>query len=325
MGRRRQKDLDLPPRLHRKGDAYYYVTSTEPRRWIKMGKDLAEAKLAWAKLEGEQPDNNDKAFSAVAKRYKKEIFPTKAPQTQKDNTKELENLLSAFGHMPIDAIKPQHIQEYMEIRGQAAKVRANREKALFSHIFNFARSRGYTEAINPCQGIKGFKEAGRDRYIEDDEFRAVWEKVHYTVQDAMDLAYLTGQRPADVLKLNRADIKDGALWITQNKTGKKLRIQIMGELATVINRILARTRQITSLALIQDDKGHRLTYCALRSRFDKARELAGVNFQFRDIRAKSATDTDDLAHAQKLLGHKNRDMTEHYTRNKIGEKVKPLK
>lgn len=117
----------------------------------------------------------------------------------------------------------------------------------------------------------------------------------------------------------------GSLWITQNKTGKKLRIQIIGELDSAINRILARPRPISSAALIQDDKGHRLTYCALRSRFDKARELAKVNFQFRDIRAKSATDTDDLAHAQKLLGHKNRGMTEHYTRNKIGEKVRPLK
>jgi hypothetical protein len=44
-----------------------------------------------------------------------------------------------------------------------------------------------------------------------------------------------------------------------------------------------------------------LTQCALRSRFDKARTLAKVDFQFRDIRAKAATDTGDLAHSQKLL------------------------
>mgnify|MGYP002134247567 FL=1 len=36
----------------------------------------------------------------------------------------------------------------------------------------------------------------------------------------MDLALLTGQRPADVLKLTRADIRDGALHLKQNKTGK---------------------------------------------------------------------------------------------------------
>jgi hypothetical protein len=77
--------------------------------------------------------------------------------------------------------------------------------------------------------------------------------------------------------------------------------------------------------LIQDENGQPLTYFALRSQFDKARELAGVSFQFRDLRAKAATDTGDLAHSQKLLAHKNRDMTEHYVRSRFGERVKPLR
>jgi integrase len=142
----------------------------------------------------------------------------------------------------------------------------------------------------------------------------------------MDLAHLTGQRPADLLKLNRGDIRDGLLFFTQNKTGNKLRIEITGELETLIARILSREHQTTGGdGLIQDGNGQRLSYGALRSRFDKARIAAGVSFQFRDIRAKTATDTDNLALAQKLLGHKTRTMTEHYTRNRKGDKVSPLK
>ena len=64
---------------------------------------------------------------------------------------------------------------------------------------------------------------------------------------------------------------------------------------------------------------------AMRSRFDKARRAAGVSFQFRDIRAKTASDTGDLGHSQRLLDHKNRDMTEHYVRDRIGQRVKPLR
>ena len=135
----------------------------------------------------------------------------------------------------------------------------------------------------------------------------------------MDLAYLTGQRPADLLKLSRGDIRDGMLWFTQNKTGKKLRINIVGELATLIERITGRQHSVKGGdALLQDGSGQRLTYGALRTRFDKARKAAGVDFQFRDIRAKTATDTDDLARSQQLLGHKTRAMTEHYTRNRKG-------
>lgn len=49
-----------------------------------------------------------------------------------------------------------------------------------------------------------------------------------------------------------------------------------------------------------------------------------MNFQFRDLLAKAATDTEDLAHAQKLLGHKNRSTTEICNRERRGELVKPL-
>ena len=68
--------------------------------------------------------------------------------------------------------------------------------------------------------------------------------------------------------------------------------------------------------MIQDDNGLAFSQTALRSRFDKARTLAKMDFQFRDIRAKVATDTGDLAHLQKLLAHKNRVLKEHYIKNR---------
>ena len=141
----------------------------------------------------------------------------------------------------------------------------------------------------------------------------------------MDLALLTGQRPADVLKLKRTDIRDGALWVVQNKTGARLGIEVTGELAAVIARINERPRRAISAWLVQDENVQPVSSFALRSRFDKARTLAKVDFQFRDIRGKAATDTGNLAHSQKLLRHKNREMTEHYVKARMGERVKPLR
>jgi integrase len=161
--------------------------------------------------------------------------------------------------------------------------------------------------------------------VTDTEFRAVREKADQTLRDTMDLALLTGQRPADVLKIQRADIHDGALWIVQNKTGVKRAIELTGELAQLIERINGRPYVRRSAYLIQDTDGKPQGTFAMRSRFDKARRRAGVSFQFRDIRAKAATDTGDLAHSQRLLGHKHRDMTEHYVRRRASEKVKPLR
>ena len=325
MGRRRQANFDDPPRFHKKGKVWYHVSGSTPRVWTKLSSDRAEALRLWAQRECVREDDSTKLFSVVARRYIREVFPTKSVQTRKDNDKELANLLKVFAHMPIDAIAPMHVREYMDIRGQTAKVRANREKALFSHIFNKAREWGYTALQNPCQGVKGFKETGRSRYITDAEFDQVKAHAHFTVIDAMDLALLTGQRPADVLKLKRTDIREAALWIVQNKTGARLGIEITGELAAVIARINARPRKAISVYLIQDENGQPLTQCALRSRFDKARTIAKVDFQFRDIRAKAATDTGDLAHSQTLLGHKSRDMTEHYVKRRRGDRVKLLR
>lgn len=326
MGRKRTINHDLPPRMSLKGKMYYHVSTDAPRKWTKLGQDLFIAKRLWAEIEGERPDPNICTFRGVAARYRKEVFPTKAPQTQRDNEKELTRLEAVFGSMPIEAIKPHHIKRYLDERGKTAKVRANREKSLFSHVFNFARACGYTDATNPCAGVRGHRETGRDRYIEHDEFLAVWNAAHYTVQDAMDLALLTGQRPADLLKLNRGDIQHEELCLSQNKTGKPLRIAIIGELKGLIERITNRPhRAMGNDALLQDGNGQRLTAGALKTRFNKARKTAEVSFQFRDIRAKTATDSESLAHAQKLLGHKSRTMTEHYTRNRKGEKVNPLK
>ncbi|MDN7478131.1 tyrosine-type recombinase/integrase [Burkholderia multivorans] len=69
---------------------------------------------------------------------------------------------------------------------------------------------------------------------------------------------------------------------------------------------------------------------ALRFRLDRARDAAGIeknDFQFRELRAKVATDkesSDDLRSTQTLLGHDNVSMTEHYVRTR-GKKVTPTR
>ena len=93
----------------------------------------------------------------------------------------------------------------------------------------------------------------------------------------------------------------------------------------MIARIASRARVRRSTFLIQNDNGRPLSMLGMRGRFDKARKAAGVAFQFRDIRARTASDTGDLEHSQELLGHRNRDMTEHYARERIGQRVKPLR
>lgn len=371
MGRKPTKNTNCPPRMRpreqRSGKTYYYYDTGEtPRREIPLGDDYVLAVRKWAELEGDKTNRAAKlvTFRYVAERYMREVIPTKAPRTQRDNLTELDYLYAFFDEppAPIDDIEPVHIRQYMDwrvkksneqilamnvsraerklkplkITGKEGQVRANREKALFSHIFNMARNWGLTSAQNPCAGIKGYSESGRDVYVEDAEFKAVWDVADQPTRDAMDLAYLTGQRPSDTLGYDETDIRDGSLLVQQGKTGKKLRMEIVGELAALIDRILARKRsyekKVVFTQLIVNEKGEQFTLHALQQRFDKAREIAGVDkatFQFRDLRAKAGTDkadsSGDIRQAQRQLGHSSVTMTEAYVRNRKGDKVGPTK
>ncbi len=50
MSRPRVVDPELPPRLRRKGGAYYYVTKTRPAKWIPLGSDRGEALQLYTKI-----------------------------------------------------------------------------------------------------------------------------------------------------------------------------------------------------------------------------------------------------------------------------------
>lgn len=309
--------------MRQKGHAFYYDTRAKPRKWLPLGSDYQQALIDWAKLEGKQVDPTQATFRVVFDHYKREIYPTKAPSTQYGNDREAQNLLLVFGNSPLDTIEPLDVRKYMDARGKVAPVRANRERALLSHVWNFARSKGYTKLANPCRGIARFTETGRDKYVSDTEFRAVWNAADWPTRDAMDLAYLTGQRPSDVLKLMFSDITDGLLHLKQNKTHVRLRILVEGELADVIERIRTRDQKAKGLWLVQDENGQRLTYWQFNRQFNEAIAKTGVEFQFRDLRGKAATDLDNLHEAQLLLGHANQSRTEKYVKRIAGSVTKP--
>jgi integrase len=166
------------------------------------------------------------------------------------------------------------------------------KKALLSSIWNFARENGYTSLANPCSGVKGNKETGRDIYVEDEVLARAYQHADQPLRDALDLFYLTDQRVADTLKMDERDIKDGKFSVQQGKTGAKRRIEIIGELKVVTDRIMARKagQKIRSTRLVVIDSGQPMTASMLGKRFDDAREAAGIpkaEFQMRDLRAKS--------------------------------------
>lgn len=346
---------DLPPRMLRrvrtlksgkKWVGYYYDGRDEhgKRIEIPLGTDLDVAKIEWAKLDRKSVPKIARLLVDVFNRYERDVIPGKMPRTQKDNLLSLRQLRAAFNDAPIDAITPQIIAQYRDKR--SGKVRANREISLLSHIYNMAREWGITERENPATGIRKNKERPRDFYAGPEIWNAVYNCAASELRDAMDLAYLTGQRPADVLSMRAADSDDNYLQVAQRKTSKKLRIELrsleeMNELGRLVEKLLTQRQErgVRSPYLITTQDGRAVTASMLRLRFDDARKTAVRNalevqdnilaervkqFQFRDIRPKAASEIGDLSHASRLLGHTDKRITATVYR-RVGEIVKPTR
>jgi integrase len=197
--------------------------------------------------------------------YRRDVLPLKASATQQGNEVELTFLMRFFdvgNPAPLDEIQPVHIRQYMRWRVNEARrlalakhpdkpvsdtigqVRANQEKALFSHIWNYARGEGLTAMTNPCAGIKGYREEGRDTAPDDALVQRVYETADQPLRFALRLAELTGQRPTDVRTMHEGQISSGELHIKQGKTGARLRIVIEGALAQLLDEIAAYKEQV---------------------------------------------------------------------------------
>ncbi|WP_428175594.1 tyrosine-type recombinase/integrase [Comamonas sp.] len=366
MGRKPTRWTNLPPgmRARERGQKvhYYLDTGGKPRKEIPLGNDFLLAVKKWAELtSAKKPAGTEITMPHVIERYFAEIVPSKALNTQKGDLQEKEHLLKFFGDppAPLDAIEPTHIHQFMKWRPKQAKAaaaarnreraasgrdqiaippsfgqtRANRAKALLSHMWNFARAEGLTSLPNPCAGIHRYTETGRDTAPDQELLSKVIAHADRPLQFALRLADLIGQRPGDLRRLSESDIRDGMLHIRQGKTSAKLRIEITGMLADLLAEIreYKSAMSVHSMRLLVNEDGQPLEQDAMRYRFDKAREAAGIKkeeFQFRDLRAKAATEADEASgtrSAQAILGHTTEAMTASYVRHKVGRKVAPRK
>ena len=102
--------------------------------------------------------------------------------------------------------------------------------------------------------------------------QAVYEEAPEELRDAMDLAYLTGQRPSDVLSMREDDMEGIYLLVSQGKTGKRLRIILeangtKNSLGALLDRIMRRTSQHLSPFFIVNEHGKRMSWPMLRNRW----------------------------------------------------------
>lgn len=325
MGRKRATAKHLPPRVYQKHGAYFFVTAE--KKWLRLGATEAEMYRALAELLDAVPDAT---LNAVFDRYEREVIPTKAPRTQQDNRTELANLRQAFGHMRPETVKPRHIYAYLDARGRTAKVRANRERSLLSHVYKYAIRWGIVEE-NPCAGLMAHKETPRRRYVTDAEFQAVYDLAPPIIQSAMEIAIITGLRQGDILNLQRHQLQDDGIHVTpaktKERTGRKQIFEWTPALRAAVQQALDRPRRLATTWVMANRNGQRYTRNGFKAMFGKLMDKAireGVlteRFTFHDLRAKAGSEATD---GMRLLGHQSPATTRRIYERKP-DKVKPIR
>lgn len=165
--------------------------------------------------------------------------------------------------------------------------------------------------------LKKNKEKPRDVYVEDYIYELLYRYGAQELQDAMRMAMMLGQRPSDMLKIHTGHIYNGILNIKQNKTGHPLRFKVTESLQEIITR-----RAPHGGYLFLNTCNRKMSIGNLAYRYNKARDIAIqkhpehaeelAQAQFRDLRAKSATDKSLVSskeEASQLLGHSSVNMT----------------
>lgn len=324
MGRRRQFNLDLPPRMHLKSGTYYYVTTDKPRKWISLGKDLNEARRKWADIEA-GPVSSD-AFNALLDEWMtSEAFIDLAPNTQKQYRSVARQLRTTFEGFSVQKIEPKHVAMWQDCH--PSKVNANTGKSIITTVLNIAVRRGLINR-NPAKEVENLTIKRRKRYITDEEFLKIREHASPALRAAMDISYVTGARIGDVIHIRLSHITDEGLLIRQGKTHKLQLFKRNDALDTVIANAKAIKRPVrSSLFLLCTLRGQQYKYAQMNEWWISARTKAGIpDVHFHDIRGKSATDAKRSGiDYQALLGHTTKAMSDSYIKLEDAQIVEPLR
>ncbi len=160
-------------------------------------------------------------------------FAKLAVNTQKLYAGTLKRVREQFGKFPIDAVSRKHVREVVNNR-----IEGNGSKNIFLSVvgalYRFARQRDLTDA-EPTKDIAAFK-LGEHEPWSDELLAAGLVAEHDRTRLAINLLYYTGQRIGDVVRMRWSDYRDGAIFLTQQKGGKPMRVPVHSSLADVLDR-----------------------------------------------------------------------------------------
>jgi len=341
MGRKRKNKSDdrLPPYTYIHGNQYTYRPYINGKAQGRVPLCPIEASISevWAAYEALQGQVQNTISWLTDKFIASEKFAELGDRTQEDYKRYQKTLTETatrsgvFGNVRFDQVTPGVIRRYLDKRGEAAPVQANREIAFLSAAYSWAYERDMLPKgmMNPCRGVKRNTEKPRDRYVKDDEYYSVYQLATdspWYIQPMMEIAYLVRYRGKEIRGMLKNDLTKEGLDTRRVKGSRDALTLWSDRLLLAVNTALGQKRTTEGVHLFADIYGQPIK----KSTFDSAwqrlmkkaeRQLGITPFPFHDLKAKGVSDFE--GNKKDASGHRTEAMVAVYDRKKM--KVKPTR
>ena len=187
------------------------------------------------------------------------------PNTHRRYETSSKALLRYFKELPLDQIKPEHVEQFklwrikqkkrppvkkVKKQGAAAKTdkalkpaTVNRELACLKILFNYFIKSDVLTKVNPVSRVKFLAENNEQmRVLTQDEERLYLMAASQPLQDVATLMLETGARPEEICRLKRENInlEQGYLSVPSGKTkAARRKIPLTGRATAVLEKRIA--------------------------------------------------------------------------------------
>jgi integrase len=342
----------LPPLVSIKHGSYWHVATVEGKReWTKLCRvkqGLPAMYLALAALKTDKKGLEDMMPKLVAA-WMLEIGVKHTAKTPADDHTHNKAITNAFRDFRAGQIEPPDVTTFLKTWDHQPRS-YNAYRAALRERMRYAESKGFRKAgSNPVDSIPTKPVKARTRYITDSELRRIKVAANYgedgkrtraghTVCAFIDMAYLTGQRFGDLLRLQWSQIGRDGILFEPSKLEDSTQVRILIEWTPKLRALVARlknppaqpttkgkTKPVSITHVFTTLKGEPYTYDGMSTAWTRARDRAGIkNAHFHDLRAKALTDKDDsqsIGEARKMGGHSTEQQTSDYVRHKKPRKT----
>lgn len=362
VGRKRTKNLHLPPGVIPRGGRWYWQPTSKRERDERRAKGLPlcvtlgdagtkGARERWANVSGfndaKTEDGTVDELLTLWERDGIELQPNGTPRAESTIAayrKAVPVLRTKFGACRYgktehetsrgQAIGPAEIQSF--IADNPKKIIANRYLAVFDNAFQYGIRKGRT-TYNPCLDVVKNASKARTREPLPWEVECLRTLAGPLLGLQMDFEAITGWRVGDMLQLTRAKLNPDGIRRRQQKTTKDELWEWTPELRRIVAEA-ASLRGATSFPaspVFPSRRGTRqkynafnLSWQALKRRTNAALAACEVplrieDLHFHDLRSKAHDDAEEAGlEGHELLGNTRGTSRRHYRRR--ARKVRAL-